>query len=280
MTRSAGPVRPRGRRRRHLRARPCAGGGAARPQGGGDRARRAGQRRLDPQFRLRHRHRPAARRVLAAGHALARRLGRGGAGGRHPRRASRPCRGGAPAGGGGRAGGVPGHRDGRGLRAARRRARRSRASRCWRADGPARRCCAARTSCGSNRARRSRPWPAGWPRRRRHVPATRRCVHVGRPADASRPPAARLRPSAASSAPATISSRLFPDRFAAYGLTRCKLHMLRLLPRPALPRFTAAVMSDLGLVRYLGYAELPEAAALQARGSRRSSPSIWPTAST
>lgn len=48
------------------------------------------------------------------------------------------------------------------------------------------------------------------------------------------------------------------------GLTRCKLHMLRLAPS----RFDArlpTVMSDLGLVRYLGYAELPEAAALKAR---------------
>ena len=58
---------------------------------------------------------------------------------------------------------------------------------------------------------------------------------------------------------------LFRDRFAAYGLTRCKLHMLRVAPARALPSFTAAVMSDLGLVRYLGYAELPEAAALKRR---------------
>ena len=58
---------------------------------------------------------------------------------------------------------------------------------------------------------------------------------------------------------------LFADRFAAYGLTRCKLHMLRVAPSRALPSFTAAVMSDLGLVRYLGYAELPEAAALKRR---------------
>ena len=58
---------------------------------------------------------------------------------------------------------------------------------------------------------------------------------------------------------------LFRDRFAAYGLTRCKLHMMRVAPVRALPSFTAAVMSDLGLVRYLGYAELPEAAALKRR---------------
>ena len=58
---------------------------------------------------------------------------------------------------------------------------------------------------------------------------------------------------------------LYPERLAAYGLTRCKLHMLRLDEPAGLPRLTAAVMSDLGLVRYLGYAELPEAAALKAR---------------
>ncbi len=55
-----------------------------------------------------------------------------------------------------------------------------------------------------------------------------------------------------------------PDR--RLRLTRCKLHMLRAgrLDR-RLPRMTAAVMSDLGLVRYRGYAELPEAAALKRR---------------
>ena len=56
---------------------------------------------------------------------------------------------------------------------------------------------------------------------------------------------------------------LFRDRLAAYNLTRCKLHMMRLdAPVEPLP---VPVMSDLGLVRYLGYAELPEAAALKAR---------------
>lgn len=56
---------------------------------------------------------------------------------------------------------------------------------------------------------------------------------------------------------------LFPDSFARAGVTRCKLQMLRLAdPGWRLP---APVMSDLGLVRYLGYAELPEAAAVRAR---------------
>ena len=41
--------------------------------------------------------------------------------------------------------------------------------------------------------------------------------------------------------------------------------MLRVMPSEPSARLGAAVMSDLGLVRYLGYAELPEAAALKAR---------------
>jgi FAD dependent oxidoreductase TIGR03364 len=57
---------------------------------------------------------------------------------------------------------------------------------------------------------------------------------------------------------------LHAERLAAYGLTRCKLHMLRLKPE-RYDRRLPVVMSDLGLVRYLGYAELPEAAALRAR---------------
>jgi FAD dependent oxidoreductase TIGR03364 len=56
---------------------------------------------------------------------------------------------------------------------------------------------------------------------------------------------------------------LFPDAFAEAEVTRCKLQMLRLAP-PGW-RLPGPVMSDLGLVRYLGYAALPEAAALRAR---------------
>ncbi len=54
---------------------------------------------------------------------------------------------------------------------------------------------------------------------------------------------------------------LFPDAIAAQNVTRCRLSMLRLAD-PGF-RLPSAVMSDLGLVRYLGYAELPEAAALR-----------------
>lgn len=58
---------------------------------------------------------------------------------------------------------------------------------------------------------------------------------------------------------------LFPERIAAHAVRRCKLHMLR-LSRPAPGwEMNAAVMSDLGLARYEGYAALPEAAALRQR---------------
>ena len=56
---------------------------------------------------------------------------------------------------------------------------------------------------------------------------------------------------------------LFPQSYAAAGITRCKLQMLRLAP-PGW-RLPSPVMSDLSMVRYLGYAALPEAAALRAR---------------
>jgi len=56
---------------------------------------------------------------------------------------------------------------------------------------------------------------------------------------------------------------LFPERIAAYGVRRCRLSMLR-LASPGF-RLPSAVMSDLSLVRYKGYADLPEARALRDR---------------
>ena len=56
---------------------------------------------------------------------------------------------------------------------------------------------------------------------------------------------------------------LFPDMMAAAGITRCTLQMLR-LAAPGF-RLPGAIMSDLGLVRYLGYAALPPVEALRAR---------------
>ena len=56
---------------------------------------------------------------------------------------------------------------------------------------------------------------------------------------------------------------LLPERIAAYGVTRCRLQMLRLAaPGYRLPH---AVMSDLGLLRYSGYSALPESAPLRRR---------------
>lgn len=58
-------------------------------------------------------------------------------------------------------------------------------------------------------------------------------------------------------------STLFPGAFVQAAVTRCKLQMLRLAdPGWRLP---SPVMSDLSLVRYLGYADLPQAAALLER---------------
>ncbi len=57
---------------------------------------------------------------------------------------------------------------------------------------------------------------------------------------------------------------LFTDRLAHHGVGRSKLQMLRLKPRRPVT-LGAAVMTDLSLIRYLGYAELPEAEALGAR---------------
>ena len=63
-------------------------------------------------------------------------------------------------------------------------------------------------------------------------------------------------------APGDDFHTLFEDRFASYGLTRCKLHMLRVRD-PKVGRLPGSVMTDLSLGRYLGYAELPEAEPLK-----------------
>lgn len=56
---------------------------------------------------------------------------------------------------------------------------------------------------------------------------------------------------------------LFPERIEAYRPRRCRLTMLRLAD-PGF-RWPAGVMSDLGLARYRGYADLPQARALKLR---------------
>jgi FAD dependent oxidoreductase TIGR03364 len=56
---------------------------------------------------------------------------------------------------------------------------------------------------------------------------------------------------------------LYPDQIARYGVTRCRLQMLKLAD-PGF-RLPGVVMSDLGLLRYAGYSALPEAKPLRAR---------------
>ena len=56
---------------------------------------------------------------------------------------------------------------------------------------------------------------------------------------------------------------LFPELIARHEVQRCKLQMLRLAPNGL--RLGSAVVSDLSLIRYPGYASLPEASALRAR---------------
>ncbi|HEX3350853.1 MAG TPA: TIGR03364 family FAD-dependent oxidoreductase [Acetobacteraceae bacterium] len=66
--------------------------------------------------------------------------------------------------------------------------------------------------------------------------------------------------------PGTDLVTLFPEIADRRRVTLCKLHMMRV----AAPgwRLPAAVMSDLGLIRYLGYADCPSLAALRARLER------------
>lgn len=56
---------------------------------------------------------------------------------------------------------------------------------------------------------------------------------------------------------------LYPEHLVQAGIRLCTLRMLRVQPAASM-RLPGAVMSDLSLVRYEGYAELPEAAPLKA----------------
>ena len=71
-----------------------------------------------------------------------------------------------------------------------------------------------------------------------------------------------IRASAIIVCPGDDLATLFPERLAGAAISRCKLQMMRLAsPGYRLP---GTIMSDLGLVRYLGYAVQPGAAALRA----------------
>lgn len=73
-------------------------------------------------------------------------------------------------------------------------------------------------------------------------------------------------------APGDDARTLFPEALASFGLTRCKLQMMRVRPRHAtLPH---VLMSDLSLTRYAGFAAQPEAAALRACLDREAGPQL------
>lgn len=69
-----------------------------------------------------------------------------------------------------------------------------------------------------------------------------------------------LRAEAIAVCPGDDLSTLYPETIAKYGVTRCVLQMLR-LDSPGF-RLPGSVMSDLSLVRYRGYADLPESVPL------------------
>jgi FAD dependent oxidoreductase TIGR03364 len=74
----------------------------------------------------------------------------------------------------------------------------------------------------------------------------------------------RIEAEAAIVCPNDEHSALFPERLASYALKRCRLQMMRVSP-PAGFRLPHPVMSDLSLVRYLGFSRLASAQALRAR---------------
>lgn len=78
--------------------------------------------------------------------------------------------------------------------------------------------------------------------------------------------AGSLRAARVAVCPGDDFTALYSEQLAAYSLTRCKLQMLRLAD-PGF-RLPAALMSDLGLVRYRGYADLSAAQSLKIRLSQ------------
>ena len=160
--------------------------------------------------------------------------------------------------------GLPRDRDGRGLRAA--GAGRGQGALPAARGGPARRRPVEPARPAGRESRAAIPALAAYLEEALGVTFLRRDASPrGRAAAASRPPAAPCTPRRCVVCPGDDFLTLFPERLAAYGLTRCKLHMLRTAAQPPGWRLPGAVMSDLGLVRYLGYAELPEAGALRRR---------------
>ncbi len=68
--------------------------------------------------------------------------------------------------------------------------------------------------------------------------------------------------------PGNDTLTLFPQTLAAHRIRNCKLQMLRLAPQPSGWRLPCAIMGDLSLVRYGGFANCSAAGALRARLER------------
>ncbi len=68
--------------------------------------------------------------------------------------------------------------------------------------------------------------------------------------------------------PGNDTLTLFPATLAAHRIRNCKLQMLRLAPQPAGWRLPCAIMGDLSLVRYGGFANCAAAGALRDRLER------------
>ncbi len=82
----------------------------------------------------------------------------------------------------------------------------------------------------------------------------------------------RLRAARIVVCPGDDRDTLFSERIAPFGIRRCKLQMLRLTD-PGF-RLAAALVSDLSLGRYGGFAAMPGADALQARLARECAPEL------
>jgi len=73
-------------------------------------------------------------------------------------------------------------------------------------------------------------------------------------------------------APGDDATTLFPEVLAPYGLTRCKLQMMRV--RPATAAVPHVLMGDLSLIRYAAFGTSPAAAALRSRLEREAGPQL------
>jgi FAD dependent oxidoreductase TIGR03364 len=112
-------------------------------------------------------------------------------------------------------------------------------------------------------SREAIPRLASWLQAAHGVVFMRDCAVLGIEPPQVETSAGRVRAERVAVCPGDDFTGLYCARLTTYALTRCKLQMLRLAD-PGF-RLPAAMMSDLGLARYRGYADLPAAAALKAR---------------